>query len=126
MSDWTDELGLMLEDAEDTFGGTVVVRRVQPGDLNADATARDETTTDYTVAANRLPAEQEHRFGADGRSRVNERVYEIVASTLGVEPRAGWRLGDPNFASGRTTYEVVRVEQDCERLNYVLYCRRVS
>lgn len=127
MSDWTDELDLMLEDAEDTFGGEVIVRRVQAGDLSADTSTRAETQTDYTVPANRLPPTQEHRpAGGDARARANERVYEIVAATLGVEPRPGWRIGDPNFSSGRTTFEVTLVEQDCERRNYILYTRRMS
>jgi len=118
---WFDEVDQLLDQVTEVFGADITVTTITPGSFNSTTGVRAETTASVTVKANRIPIIQEHTGVGEGRALVEEYMYEIQSSLLQKPNPRTSRITD-----GSITCEIVTIDWDCERKNYIIRARRTA
>ena len=113
---FSDEMDKLVADVEATFGAAITLTSIAKGAMDLIAGTRAETTSSQSVLANRLPAVRDVATSGDGRTNREVRRYGIRAASITIgTPERGWRITD-----GSVTLEVIAVEWDADRKNYIL------
>ena len=128
---WSDEVTKLLDDITEIFTGTITLKVTTQGAWDSSSGARAGTETTQSVLANRLP--QRHvpiTMPGGSQGRVEEVVYEVQASLItigGADPSAlsqRWRIADASLGGSGFDFEVLMIERDAERKNYIFTARR--
>lgn len=120
-----DELDILVEQCESTFGMPITLTAVTPGTMNHTTGTRADSETSQSINANRMPIERAPFALGEGRGMRERRVYWVRAASVTVGggiPRAGWKITD----SDSSVLAVTEVHPDVDRKGFYIVAGKAA